>query len=187
MKDVHLSWSTKDKNTIQQLQAWVTHRNCHALRVLKLVLAARIQSRNPALHHFVCNMLCDFVNETFLGPFWLLIMSWRGGTTAVVGAISRRNRVWGLRQEWMSFWLKLSRGLIIFLPERSLHSLWPQLSPIPQQKIWKINLYQGSRPNRSQGELSRIETFCFYISFPPSGAFRRAEKAKDVGVSSEFC
>lgn len=74
-----------------------------------------------------------------------------------------------------------------FLPERSLHSLWPQLSPIPQWKIWKINLYQGSRPNRSQGQLSRSETFCFYISFPPSGAFRRAEKAKDVGVSSEFC
>lgn len=35
---------------------------------LKLVLAARIQSRNPAFHHFVCNMLCDFVNETFLVP-----------------------------------------------------------------------------------------------------------------------
>lgn len=77
-------------------------------------------------------MICDFVNDLFWGPFCLLVKSRRGGATAVVGVISRRKTVRGLRQERMCFWPKLSRELIIvrlnirFIPNG--HSSVPCLS-----------------------------------------------------------
>lgn len=147
---------------------------------LKWVLDARSQSKNPALHHFILNMLCDNVNPIFLGPLCLLVTSRRGGTTAVVGVISRRNRV--CENSGKSFsgpnsaesWL-FCLWTLSFIPKG--HSSVPFYSEINERLICICAL----DPLRARAKLDGDFLFFFVFSFKnmyfsPCGVCWRAER-----------
>lgn len=160
------------------------------------VLDARFQSKNSALHHFILNMLCDYVNLIFLGPFWLLVRSRRDGTTAVVGVISRRNRMCenSSKSECLSdpnsaeSWL-FCLWTLNFIPNG--HSSVPFLSKRNERLI----CIGALGPLRAKAQLDGDFLFCFvflfffqkHIFFSICCILKSREKAKVAGVSPELC